>query len=396
LLVIEQTCAAPGSRFRLSALAATAGIAVLTGLTIWGEAGSSLLILDVVVGVVSCVVVPVLLRRPVLGGLAVSLLAVLSPAATPVATMAALNVARWRRFVLAGTVAGVGIAAHVVRGLWRPAGGLSYGWWLALMVASYAALVGWGALAQSRHALLESLRERARRAEAEQGLRVAEARALERTRIAREMHDVLAHRLSLVATYAGALEYRPDAPPEQLARAAGVVRTGVHQALDELRVVVGMLRDPDRDDDGRPQPVLADVQRLVEESRDAGATVTLDALAGDVVAVPQGIGRTAYRIIQEGLTNARKHAPGSPVRITMAGQPGERLTIDIRNPARRAPILGDGSDGSDGRGLATRTPGTGTGLIGLTERVQLSGGQLGHDLVATGEFHLHAWLPWPT
>jgi signal transduction histidine kinase len=107
------------------------------------------------------------------------------------------------------------------------------------MIAAYAALLGWGALTQARWALVASLRERARRAEAEQGRRVAEARMLERTRIAREMHDVLAHRLSLVATYAGALEYRPDSPPEQLSRAAGVVRAGVHQAFSELREVIG-------------------------------------------------------------------------------------------------------------------------------------------------------------
>src|SRR5207248_4347589 len=71
----------------------------------------------------------------------------------------------------------------------------------------------------------------------------------ERTRIAREMHDVLAHRLSLLATYAGAIEYRPDAPPEQVARAAGVVRAGAHQALDELREVITVLREDDGDGD---------------------------------------------------------------------------------------------------------------------------------------------------
>ena len=130
------------------------------------------------------------------------------------------------------------------------------------MLVAEAALVGWGELSRARQALLESLREQARRAEAEQASRVAEARAAERASIAREMHDVLAHRLSLLATYAGALEYRPDAPPEQLARAAGVVRAGVHQALDELREVIGVLRD---DDDApaatRPQPSLSDLRR---------------------------------------------------------------------------------------------------------------------------------------
>jgi signal transduction histidine kinase len=139
-----------------------------------------------------------------------------------------------------------------------------------------------------------SLQERARRAEAEQGRRVAEARASERTRIAREMHDVLAHRLSLLATYAGAIEYRPDAPPDQVARAAGVVRDGAHQALDELREVITVLRDED----------------------------------GDGHAAPPAI------------------------------------------------------------------TGSGTGLIGLTERVRLAGGELDHQ-VTDGEFRLAARLPWP-
>ncbi len=123
-------------------------------------------------------------------------------------------------------------------------------------------LVGWGALTQARQALIQSLRERAERAEAEQDHRVAEARAQERARIAREMHDVLAHRLSLLATYSGAMEYRPDSSPEQLSRAAGVIRTGAHQALDELRQVITLLRE-DEPDDGLtlqpPQPGLSDL-----------------------------------------------------------------------------------------------------------------------------------------
>jgi signal transduction histidine kinase len=132
------------------------------------------------------------------------------------------------------------------------------------------------------------------------------------------MHDVLAHRLSRLATYAGAIEYRPDAPPEQVARAAGVVRAGAHQALDELREVITMLREDDGSGDGsagdggagqRPQPGLADLPRLVEESRDAGARVQLDDRVADPGAVPEAAGRTAYRVVQEGLTNARKHAP---------------------------------------------------------------------------------------
>src|SRR5262249_56068426 len=155
---------------------------------------------------------------------------------------------------------GAGVVGGRVRALLGPLGGRPYFWGLVLVTAGGAPRVAGGQRPRPRHALIVSLQERARRAEAEQGRRVAEARAAERTRIAREMHDVLAHRLSLLATYAGAIEYRPDAPPEQVTRAAGVVRAGAHQALDELREVITVLREDDGPDDGdgahRPQPRL--------------------------------------------------------------------------------------------------------------------------------------------
>jgi signal transduction histidine kinase len=208
----------------------------------------------------------------------------------------------------------------------------------------------------------------------------AEARALERTRIAREMHDVLAHRLSLLATYAGALEYRPDSSPEKLAQAAGVIRTGVHQALDELREVINVLRDEEVYE-GRPQPTFLDLQALVEESREAGTTIAYDGQVADATTLPPATGRTAYRVVQEGLTNARKHAAGLPVKLTVTGQPGEGLRIELTNP------------GSNGASL---TPGSGTGLVGLTERVELAGGTLDHGRRPDGGFRLEASLPWPS
>lgn len=371
--------------------AVTAAVGALVALAFWGGSDAhgvaTVLVLDIVTGVAGCALVPVLLRRPVLGGVALSVLAALSPVATPPATVGAWYVARRRRFPVAAAVAAAGIAAHAVQGLWRPAGGLSYGWWLLLVVAAYAALVGWGALAQARHGLIVSLRERAHRAEAEQGRRVAEARLLERAQIAREMHDVLAHRLSLLATYAGALEYRPDSSPEQLSRAAGVVRAGVHQALDELRGVISLLRDEDTDTEGgsgeRPQPALTDLPRLVDESRDAGISVRVDNRIADPAALSGTVGRAAYRVVQEGLTNARKHAPGEPIRVALDGRPGARLVIDIRNPVPVDPAA------------PPVVRGSGVGLVGLTERVQLAGGRLDHEVTAAGEFRLHAWLPWP-
>ena len=375
---------------RLAFMAAiVAPIGALTAASIWGEFAShtapSLLVLDIVAGVAACALLPVLLRWPVHGALALAALAAVSPAAIPAATFGTLHVAEWRRFAEAATVGAAGVVAGAVQGLWRPFGGLPYIWWLVIVIAVEAALVAWGQLTQARRALIASLQERARRAEAEQGRRVAEARAAERTRIAREMHDVLAHRLSLLATYAGAIEYRPDATPDQASRAAGVVRAGAHQALDELREVITVLREDDGAGDAaqRPQPGLADLPRLVEESRDAGARVQMDDRVADTGELPGATGRTAYRVVQEGLTNARKHAPGEPVQVVVDGRPGGGLLIEIRNPVvngqAAGPVIG----------------GSGTGLIGLTERVRLAGGELDHQ-AADGEFRLSARLLWPT
>ncbi|WP_433190591.1 sensor histidine kinase [Actinoallomurus sp. CA-150999] len=358
----------------------TLGVGTLTGVSMWGHGSTSWL--DVAVAVVSLLAAIAQLWWPVAGTLTATLLAVAFPVATTAATMGALQVAQRRRFSVAVAVGAAGVAAHVVQGLWRPNSGISLGWWLVLICAAYGALVGWGALARSRRALLFSLRERALRAEAEQGRRIAEARMAERRTLAWEMHDVLAHRLSLVATHAGALEYRPDASPEQLARAAGVVRTGVHQALEELRQVISLLREEDDTGDGmEPQPTLADLPRLVAEARQAGQPVRLRDEVTDAAALPAGAARTAYRVAREGLTNARKHAPGLPVEMLLHGTPGTRLVIDVRNPmpaAEPAPIA----------------PGSGLGLVGLTERVRLAGGRLDHQ-ITDGQFRLLAWLPWP-
>ena len=357
---------------------------VLVGLTI-SSGGSSYLALDIAVGTVSVGLVPLLARWPVPTALLLSVLCAVSPAATPPATMAVLIVAEWKRRALALAVAGTGIAAHLIRGGWRPISGLPYGWWTVLVLVAYFALVGWGALIRANRALISSLRERAERAETDQARRVAEARAAERTRIAREMHDVLAHRLSLLATYAGALAYRPDAPPEQLSAAAEVVRSGVHQALDELREVIGVLRDgtlPDLTAGRAPLPGIAGLPELIEESRAAGMSVAAGGAAWPAAGLPDAAGRTVYRVVQEGLTNARKHAPDEPVRVALGGGPGAGLDVSIVNRLGSVPA-----------GAAAPVPGAGKGLIGLTERLELAGGRLDWRN-SGGEFRLHAWLPW--
>ena len=363
--------------------ATTGAIAELSAWVLVGERISPTsyaapLALDVAVALAAVALVPVLFRRPVPAALALAVLAALAPTATPASTAATYVVGRTRRLAAAVVVAVVGSAGHVVSGLWRPMHGLAFGWWVALVLVAHAALLAAGALAQARSALLAGLAERARSAEADRDRHVAEAVAAERTRIAREMHDVLAHRLSLLATYAGALEYRPDASPEQLAQAAGVVRAGVHQALEEVRDVVGVLReDPAAGGVPPPSPDLDQLAGLVREARAAGGDVDIvTELDGDP---PGMLGRTVYRLVQEGLTNARRHAPTEPVRVRVAGRPGAGLEVTVRNPLR--PVRAD-------------SPGTGTGLIGLAERVRIVGGRLEHGSDGE-EFRLSAWLPWP-
>jgi signal transduction histidine kinase len=339
-------------------------------------------LVDVLAGLLSLALLPLARRLPVRIALVQAVLLTVSASATPAAGTAELWVAQRRRLPVALAVGAAGVLGHVVRAAWRPVPDRPMTLWIIVVAVSYAALVGWGAQNQARRALLDSLRERARRAEEEQSHRVAEARRGERARIAREMHDVLAHRLSLLAAYAGALEFRPDAPREEVARAGGVIRSGAHEALEELREVIGVLRDdPDQaaEDRDRPQPTLADVPRLVEDTRAAGVPVSLqDRLGPDEV--PAAMGRTVYRVVQEALTNARKHAPGRPVSVVLGGRPGKRLLVVVTNPF--------------GGPAVPAVPGSGTGLIGLRERVELAGGSL--DVRGdAGQWRLWVMLPWP-
>lgn len=258
--------------------------------------------------------------------------------------------------------------------------------WVELVIGALATggVVAWGMFVRARRQLLLSLRDRAERAESEQQLRVEQARQHERARIAREMHDVLAHRISLLSLHAGALEFRPDAPPDEVARAAGVIRASAHDALEDLRTVIGVLREgADGADPERPQPTLADLPALIDESRAAGMQVRFEGRVHELEAAPAATGRSAYRIVQEGLTNARKHAQGAAVEVKADGAPGSGLTIEVRN---RLPV---------GVGATPAIPGTGTGIVGLAERASLAGGRLEHGSTPSGDYRLWVWLPWP-
>ena len=348
-----------------------AGMLALTSLAAWAARVDGVPIaVDLALGVGAVATLPLLRRHPLVGGALLGVLAALSPAATPAATAGTYVVARRERLGVAIPVACASIVGHAVQALWRSVG-LPLGWWLLCDVAVHAALLGWGAYGRTRDALVEQWRVRARTAERDQVRKVEEARSAERTRIAREMHDTLAHRLTLLATTAGALEYRSDLSPEQVSAAAGVVRASAGEALEDLRTVIGVLRDGP--DELRPTPGLPDLPALVEQERAAGSVVTLD--VADVV-LPSPLGLAVYRTCQEGLTNARRHAPGAPVGVRVSAEDG--LHVRVVN-------------GPGGRGLGA---GTGTGLVGLTERIELLGGTLRASSDGSGGFALDAWLPW--
>lgn len=252
---------------------------------------------------------------------------------------------------------------------------------VVFLVLFITGLLAWGMYVRARRELVATLRERAERAEAEQEAMAQRARADERTRIAREMHDVVAHRVSLIALHAGGLELRPDAPAEEVRETAGLIRRTARMAMEDLRGALGVLRAADGPEaPDAPQPTLADLPRLVEDSRRAGARVEL---ALDVPAdarPPEAVGRDAYRIVQEALTNVHKHARGAATSVAVRGAPGEGLAIEVRNPlpvGQAAPTL----------------PGAGAGLVGLTERVTLAGGEIAHG-PSDGDFVVRAQLRW--
>ncbi|WP_254811400.1 sensor histidine kinase [Streptomyces cavourensis] len=337
---------------------------------------------DSVVGAAACCALWLRRRWPV--GLAVALtaVAVVEPVAVGALLVALFSLAVHRPLKPTAIVGAAALATVPVQPLVRPDPQTGYVASVLFGVLLVLLALSWGLGVRSRRQLVLSLRERARRAEAEAELRAEQAQRLAREAIAREMHDVLAHRLTLLSVHAGALEFRPDAPTAEIARAAGVIRDSSHEALQDLREIIGVLRGPGDTGEGeRPQPTLTTLDALIEESRQAGMRVTLDQRVAAPEAAPAATGRTVYRIAQECLTNARKHAPGAEVTVTVTGGPGDGLTVEVANPAPNEPF--------------ERVPGSGQGLIGLTERATLAGGSLEHGPTPDGGFLVRARLPWP-
>jgi signal transduction histidine kinase len=335
------------------------------------------IVVDAVAGVV--VAAALWLRRRWPLGVAIGLLplVVVAPSGAVAALFAGFSVAVHRSFGTAAAVVVAQVLFTVIGYPVRP-GPLPY--WVNVVGAALlgAVILLWGQMVRARRLLELSLRDRVARVEAEQQERVQQARLAERTRIAREMHDVLAHRMSLLSMHAGALVIRQDLPADERTTTARIIQDGAHAALVDLRQVIGVLRGdggPGPAEPDRPQPTLRDVLSLLAEARLAGDRIDT---GGELVLpdVAPSTGRDAYRVLQEALTNARKHAPGETVRVRIDTD-SDALVLAVRNRTRSTPA-----------GI----PGAGVGLVGLAERVRLAGGELHHE-VCGAEFELRARLP---
>jgi signal transduction histidine kinase len=219
------------------------------------------------------------------------------------------------------------------------------------------------------------LRERER---TEARLRDEMTRQEERSRIAHEMHDVLGHRLSLLSLQAGALEV---STPADAGDAARTVRSTAKQSLEDLRQVIGVLRDGRDFQLGHgPAPALTDLATLIAETRQAGVPVNLTVLLDQVATAPAPLAMAVYRIVQESLTNVLRHAPGAPTDVTVRGGPGAGVSLEVVNPLPQ---------------YRHPSPGSGTGLTGIAERVNALGGKANIGPTPNGAFAVQAWLPWP-
>lgn len=344
---------------------------VLAALRPEGEDASGpewLLTLDQVAGVASCAALWWRRRRPVEIAFVLILLSAFLELVSGAMLVALLTVAMHRPPRTTARLFGLSVVTAFVYAVARPEPDAPPPLLFVLGVTVQGAVVGWGLFLHHQRQLVV-------RAEEEARLRAEQAQYRARAAVAREMHDVLGHRLSMLSLYAGALEYGARSSPEEVARAAEVIRESAHRALQDLREIVGVLRAPDA---GLPQPTLADLRGLVSESARAGMRVAL--VDGTGGSAPATAVSTAYRVVQEALTNVRKHAPGARVEVSLTGGPGEGLTVAVHNSA----------DGG-----AARRDGTGFGLLGLRERVELVNGRLDHGFADDGGWRVSAWLPWP-
>ncbi|MBY6687207.1 histidine kinase [Rhodococcus sp. BP-149] len=252
-------------------------------------------------------------------------------------------------------------------------------WWLPLLVAAVlvAVVLGLSQLRRTKTDLDVAVQSRDKATAQSQRMHEDMLIQQERSRIARDMHDTLAAGLSRISLLAGGLQVGSNDGPEKISNTSALIRATAHDSLDELKRIIGVLRGSETGGADAGRRSLAGIGDLVDAARSAGCRVTLvqdihPGVVGDLTS------HTAYRIVQEALTNSQKHAPGAPLHITVSGADTNGISLTVRNhvPATMKP-----------------GPGSRSGLLGLTEQAHTAGGWVRWDMTG-GEFVVTAWLPW--
>ena len=296
--------------------------------------------------------------------------------------------------LLVGTllVTGAGLAVFGIapHGIFRPGGAVNAAG--LLLEGSLLITAAWmiGYSVRRQRAYLAGRQEQAERQAREQMARARRASSEERLQIARELHDVLAHTMSLIAVQAGVANYVVTRQPEEAARALSSIEKISRSALREMRALLGVLRNEEtaaepgaagNRDVGRlvPAPGLADLDRLVDQTAEAGVRVDVD-VRGEHPPLPAGLDLAAYRVIQEAITNVIKHAATDSCQVVVAYQE-DALTLEITDNGR-----GCGGNGHGG-------PSAGHGIAGMRERAGMYGGELRAAPLPGSGFQVTAWFP---
>ncbi|MFF9373791.1 sensor histidine kinase [Streptomyces griseoluteus] len=295
----------------------------------------------------------------------------------PLFLIALFDLASRRRMWAAVVCSAVALAGNAAlspsASLWIPQ---RYGATLFLLLA----VIG-GLWMGNRRRLVQALNAQVEHLRTERELREEAARMAERSAIAAEMHDVLAHRLSLVALHTGILATKKDTLPGPVIERLSLLRTASTDALTDLRDVLGALHTTENVPAADPPaPVLRDVEEMVEQARSAGQSISVT-VEGSPAGAPAAHRLAVYRLVQEALTNARKHAAGAPVSVRIDYTPPATL-VEVTNPPSTGP---------------TDVPSvsSGFGLIGLRERVEALGGHLNAGPAGAGTWRLAARIPHP-
>ncbi|RHA38522.1 sensor histidine kinase [Cellulomonas rhizosphaerae] len=262
----------------------------------------------------------------------------------------------------------------------------------AVAAGAFAAILSlavwaFGLVRRSRRETIEALVDRAERLETERDQQARLATAAERARIAREMHDIVAHSLTVMIAQADGGRYAADADPPAATRALGTIAETGRAALTDMRRLLGVLRDEPRPERGdaptlgttTPQPAADDLEALVEQVRASGVRVSMVKM-GSPRPLPPGVGLTVYRIAQEALTNVLKHAGPEPVTTVMVQWRPDGITLEVTD---------------DGRGAAADSDGLGQGLRGMAERATMFGGSVTAGPRPGGGFRVRAVIPTP-